>query len=237
MATLADALRAEDKVGVGESLLSALGRAFSSVKPLDRYGLSEAVTFPRVHLDSAELVAGFRQCCKNAEEIEARRNLIIVDEDIGSRLEVLFRYLPDVIRREGWSKDVLASSGEALLLVSHASFADSSAPLNLLYHSVLSNLRFLESIPLDITVSMVRMLNRWVDLDNVVRFGEKGALCTPYFRSTRAIAEELLPILDAAMKQPARHADGTLQRRLKYAKDLLETGSVICALRGKNTSS
>jgi hypothetical protein len=235
MATLADALRAEDKVDGGESLFSAISRAFSGSRPLDRYGLDEGVTFPRVNLDSSELVAGFRQCCKKADEVEARRNLIIVDEEVGSRLEVLFRYLPDVIRREGWSKDILAASGEALLLISHASYQDSSAPLNLLYHSVLSNLRSLESIPLEISVSMVRMLNRWEDLASVVQLGKKDALRTPYFSSTRGIAEELLPILDAAIQQPAHHADATLQRRLKYARQLLETGNLICALRGKGS--
>jgi len=197
MATLADVARAELRVGSEISLLSAEGLGavarglLASVGPLYGYGISGEETLPKLELSKDVIVKGFRSANERVDALEVAHNALVITDAIAHQYQILFRHLPDAVTRDGWDKDLLDVAGYACRMLACASYEKSMNVLNLLYHSVISDSRTLDTFSPSMAASFLRILNRWEDLTHALGQGSSVVLNTSYFTSMVPAAREI----------------------------------------------
>jgi len=242
MATLEDAFRAEDRKpdGSWSSVLASPGellrRVLSFVSPFYGYGLEGSPNMPKVNLEAGYVVDQLRQCRHEVDRSEVQRNALVVDEPVGNRIRILLGHLPDVIEREGWTSELTEAVNEICKILASASEHKSGAPLNLMFHSIMSDLRNLESVPAPIAASLLKILSRWSDLESVVLHDPTKALTTGYFSSTLEIGREMSHKLRdetrrlAAVQESSSVFPEATRVALKRSQDILQNNRVVSAL-------
>jgi hypothetical protein len=241
MATLQQVLRAEERCDLSLASLftnpvAFVGRVLESVSPMYAYGLAEPKPLPAITLDSKELSQELRKCSSEVDQLETRRNAVLIEEEVGARLQTLLRYLPGVVDSQGWDAALIASTAQACMALSCASIPQSSAPLNIVYHSVLSSLKDLETPSPSIALSMLRMVDRWPDLQSYVVKKIEYGRDTPYAQSTVEIARDVVNAMSVRLSgewsdpEFVGKLDERSQRFIKRANELLDTSVTIKAL-------
>lgn len=241
MAKLTEALPAESQLTLSlKSLYSetcdAVGKALEIVGPWYAYGLSGANPLPKPSLDSKHLSAELRKCCSEIDELEEQRRALIIEEAMGDRLQTLLRHLHAVVENEGWNAELLAFVSESCKILSCASLTESPAPMSLVYHSVLSSLKDVETHSPSIALAMLRMVDRWPDLNAFVRGSNKEAFQGTYVDSTISIGKEVMNRISArfsgdwADPEHVEKLSEASQHCIKQGRMLLENRALLKAL-------
>ena len=197
MTTLHNALRAEERIptfggSISRVCQEAIRGALQSVDHFYGYALFESPSPPKVELASSEIARELVAISAEVMEIESRGNRVFLTPEMGKKLDVIFRYLPDTVSREGWSSSLINAVSGACKDLACCRDEKQEPHRNLLYHAVLGNLVRLESIPPSIAYPMLRMTVRWGDLKKVAMGQADGQLSTPYWTSTLEIGQQLI---------------------------------------------
>lgn len=242
MTTLNQALCADERLNqwapsFSERCRQIADAALRAVGPFYGYGVTNAhPEIPAIVMDERAIVEGFRYCCEAIDSLEQQREAILINEDIGERLKVLFRHLPGVIERDGWSAEIIACAGYAYETLACADYKRCETPLNILYSEVLSDSRRLESIPQGVAGALLKILLRWEDLGTVVDPQKPDAFTTDYWRSTlsigREVAHKIAPVLNGAppVGVGGNVGDERAVRNFEAAKLLLNESDLMKAL-------
>lgn len=213
MATLSDALRADDKFdGAGRSFpdqcKAIIQGALQAVGPFYGYGIFEQSSAPKVELGTREIIKELDTISREIQSFEAVHHYVHINQDMAQRLEVMFRHLPGAVGREGWSAHLIIAVSRACQDLACGQNGRSDSPLNLLYHSVLGNLLRLDSMPASIAYPMLQMATEWSDLKTISLKSPELDLSTPYWISTLEIGRQVIQNLSAIFSEMG--AEGAL---------------------------
>jgi hypothetical protein len=202
MAKLAEGLPVEDRGGpwikaAFNDVCDAVGKALEVVGPWYSYGLSEASPLPKASLDSKHLSAALRECCAEVAERNEERCATVIDAEMGERFKEVLSHLHGVVENEGWNAELVAFVSESCRILSRASLTESTAPMSLVYHSVLLSLKDVETHSPSIAFSMLSMVDRWPDLNAFVLGSHKDAFQGPYVESTISIGKGVVKQISA----------------------------------------
>ena len=230
MATLHNALLADERVdNFGGSFSSfcqeALRGALQSVDHFYGYGLFERPSPLKIELGSSEIVRELNAIAVEVLEIERRIDRVLITPDIGKKLEVMFRHLPDTVSREGWSSSLINAVSSTCKNMACCGDEKQDPHRNLLYHAVLGNLLRLESIPLSIAYPMLSMSVQWGDLKKVAMDPVEGQLSTPYWTSTLEIGQKVMRQLSDVFR------DDNVQKPYDWTKHQLSAAGLQRALK------
>lgn len=238
MATLSDALRADDKLDTSGRSLPAIVRDVArgflqSVGPFYGYGVFEDSTLPKVELESREIVKELNTIVRDIHAFEAVHHHVVVTEDMAHKLKVIFRHLPAAVDQEGWSANWITAVSRACQDMACISVKHPGPPLNLLYHSVLGDLVKLDSIPPAIAYPMLLMVAQWEDLARVVMDPSLPSRSTSYWSSTLEIGRQVVQSSSMAFNENMPYESrGAPQYRLsemsvKRARQILAEHPVV----------
>ena len=206
MTTLRNALREEEKIptfggSISRLCQEAIRGALQSVDHFYGYALFERSSAPKVELASSEIARELVAISAEVMEIESKSNRVFLTPEMGKKLDVIFRYLPDTVSREGWSSSLINAVSGACKDLSCCRDERQEPHRNLLYHAVLGNLVRLESIPPSIAYPMLRMTVRWGDLKKVAMGPDNGQFSTPYWTSTLEIGRHVVGKVSEIFKE------------------------------------
>ncbi len=206
MATLSDALRADDKLDTSGRSLAAILRDVAkgflqSVGPFYGYGVFQDSTLPKVELESREIIKELNTILRDIHAFEAAHHHVVVTEDMAHKLKFIFRHLPGAVDQEGWSADWITAVSRACQDLACISGKGPGAPINLLYHSVLGDLAKLDSIPPAIAYPILLMVAQWDDLARVVKEPSTSSRSTSYWSSTLEIGRQVVQRSSMALNE------------------------------------
>lgn len=206
MATLHDALRADDKIDTAgrsfpDQCKSIIQGALQAVGPFYGYGILEQSSVPKVELGTREIIKELESIGREIQSFEAVHHYVHINQDMAQKLEVVFRHLPDAVAREGWSAYLIIAVSRACQDLACGPHGRSDSPLNLLYHSVLGNLLRLDSIPASIAYPMLQMATEWGDLEIIALKSDGRDLSTPYWTSTLEIGRQVIQKLSVIFSE------------------------------------
>ena len=206
MATLSDALRADDKFdGAGRSFSdhckAIIHGALQAVGPFDGYGIFEQYSAPKVELETTEIIKELETIRREIQSFEAVHHCVRIDQDMAQRLEIIFRHLPDAVSREGWSAHLIIAVSRACQDLACGPNARFEPPRNVLYHSVLGSLLKLDPPPPVIAYPMLQMAVDWRDLERIALKSHDLDLSTPYWKSTLEIGRQVIQKLSAIFSE------------------------------------
>lgn len=216
MATLHDALRADDKFdtsrhSLSDNCKSIVQAALQALGPFYGYGIFDQSSAPKVQLGTREMIKELESIGREIQSFEAVRHYVYINQDTAQKLEVLFRHLPDAVARDGWSADLIIAVSRACQDLAYGPDGRSDSPLNLLYHSVLGNLLRLDSTPPSIAYPMLQMATEWRDLERVALKSDDLDLSTPYWISTLEIGRQVIRKLSVIFNELGTEGTWTTQ--------------------------
>jgi len=247
MATLNDALRADDKFdGAGRSFpdqcKAIIQGALQAVGPFYGYGIFEQSSAPKVVLGTREIIKELDTISHEIQSFEAVHHYVHINKDMAQKLEIMFRHLPDAVAREGWSAHLIVAVSRACQDLACGPSGRSDSPLNLLYHSVLGNLLRLDSTPPSVAYPMLQMATEWSDLSRVALKSDDLDLSTPYWTSTLEIGRQVIKKISATFSElgtqgtlagpdPQNTQDHRLsERSAERARELLAESPLVATL-------